>query len=81
MAFGGGAGLPNTSDITGVFNPGFFQGTNMDLRSYFDGSKASSNLNNVAVGINWLDGGGSQPLNNFLTTNANQIVLTNTTNQ
>ncbi|CAG8953770.1 hypothetical protein HYFRA_00006661 [Hymenoscyphus fraxineus] len=81
MAWGGGAGIPNTSDITGILNPGTFQGTNLNLGSYFDGSKASSNLNNVAVGINWLDGGGTQPLNNFLNSNANSIVLANNTNQ
>jgi hypothetical protein len=81
LAFGGGANLENATDITGVFNPGNFQGTPVDLHTWFDGSKATTNLNNVPVGINWLDGGGAQPLNNYLTSGGNTFSFKNTTNQ
>jgi hypothetical protein len=83
LAFGGGANVPNATDITGVFNPGIYQGVPVNLRPWFDGSKASTNLNNQPVGINWLDGGGVQPLNNFLTSGSETAIQfsTNTTNQ
>jgi hypothetical protein len=81
LAFGGGADVPNATDITGIVNPGTYQGVPVNLRPWFDGSKASTNLNNQPVGVNWLDGG-VQPLNDFLTNGQSAIQFsTNTTNQ
>lgn len=82
LAFAGGANLPNvSSDITGIFNPGSFQGTPVDLQPWFNGSKDSTNLNNQAVGINWLDGGAEQPLFSYLTGATQDIIIGNTTNE
>jgi hypothetical protein len=67
LAFAGAGSLPNVSPaITGIFNNGSFDGTVVDLQPWFNGSKDSTNLNNQAVGINWLDGGGTAPLDAFL---------------
>jgi hypothetical protein len=70
-----------SSDLTGIFNPGSFNGLPVDLRPWFNGTKASTNLNNAPVGIDWLDGGGVQPLQDFLTGKTDTVVITNTTNQ
>jgi hypothetical protein len=67
LAFGGAGPLSNVnSSITGIFNPGNFIGTPVDLQPWFNGVKDSTNLNNQAVGIDWLDGGGTDPLHAFL---------------
>ncbi|KAL2048776.1 hypothetical protein ABVK25_010958 [Lepraria finkii] len=74
-----------SSSITGIFNPGTFsyQGTTLgvDLLPWFNGSIDSTNLNNQAVGIDWLDGGGLDPLYAFLNGSTDTVMLTNTTNQ
>jgi hypothetical protein len=52
LAFGGAGPLTGvSSDITGIFNPGTFNGTPVDLEPWFNGSKQSTNLNNQAVSI------------------------------
>ena len=67
LAFGGAGPLQGvSSDITGIFNPGNLNGTLVDLEPWFDGSKQSTNLNNQAVSIDSLDGGGTKPLYSFL---------------
>jgi hypothetical protein len=82
LAFGGGFNLSNvSSEITGIFNPGTFQNLTVDLRPWFNGSIDSTNLNNQPVGINWLDGGGTDPLYNFLSGQTPNVVLVNTTNE
>lgn len=82
LAFGGGFNLSNiSSEITGILNPGTFQNLTVDLRPWFNGSIDSTNLNNQAVGIDWLDDGGTDPLYNFLSGQTANVVLTNTTNQ
>lgn len=83
LAFGG-APSSNTnisSDITGIFNPGTFQDLSVDLAPWFNGVIDSTNLNDQAVGINWLDDGGLGPLHNYLNGSTSSVVLTNTTNQ
>ena len=43
MAFGGGASLQGASEVsTGILNPGTFQGVDVNLRSWFDGSSTNS---------------------------------------
>jgi hypothetical protein len=83
LAFEGGSTLPNvSSDLTGILQPGKFKGNNIDLMSYFNGTRASTNVNNAAIGINWLDQGGSAPLASFLEGGDSQtLVLANTSNQ
>jgi hypothetical protein len=82
LAFEGGTGLSNVSSaLTGILQPGNFSGVDVDLRQYFNGSRASTNVNNAPIGINWLDEGGTQPLSAFLTGQTDTVVLTNTTNQ
>ncbi|KAI3317326.1 hypothetical protein HD806DRAFT_515560 [Xylariaceae sp. AK1471] len=82
LAFGGGSGLSGASDeSTGILNHGFFDGQAVYLRPWFDGSKATTNLNNQPVGINWMDGGAQQPLMNFLNGSTDAVVLDQTTNE
>jgi hypothetical protein len=82
LAFSGGANLPNvSSNITGILNPGTFQGNYVDLQPYFNGSIDSTNLNNQPVGIDWLDGGGVQPLHDFLSGVTPNVTINNSTNE
>lgn len=83
LAFGGPPSNSTnvSSDITGILNPGSFENLNVDLQPWFDGSIDSTNLNNQAVGINWLDDGGLDPLHAYLNGSTAMVMLTNTTNQ
>lgn len=82
LELGGPFSLQNvTSDLTGILNLGSFQNTDVYLRPWFDGSKETTNLNDAAVGIDWLDGGAAQPLGDFLTGVTPDVVLANTTNE
>jgi hypothetical protein len=82
LAYAGGANLPNVpTDLTGVFNPGTFNGTPVDLQSWFNGSKESTNLNGAPVATDWLDGGGLAPLEAFLTGQTATVNINNSTNQ
>lgn len=82
LAFGGGFNLTNvSSDITGILNPGTFQNYTVDLRPWFNGSIDSTNLNDQAVAINWLDSGGTDPLYSYLSGQTANVVLTNGTNE
>jgi hypothetical protein len=82
LAFGGPGPLSNVAPaITGIFNAGSFDGTPVDLQPWFNGSKDSTNLNNQAVGINWLDGGGTTPLLSFLTGDTQNLTFPNGTNE
>jgi hypothetical protein len=83
LAFEGGSSLNNvSSDLTGILRPGKFLGNNIDLLPYFNGSKASTNVNNAPIGINWMDQGGTVPLASFLAGGDSQtLVLANTSNQ
>jgi hypothetical protein len=82
LAFNGGHNLSNvSSEITGILNAGTFQGVNVDLRPFFNGSIDSTNLNNQAVAIDWLDDGGPYPLYEYLSGATSNVVLTNGTNQ
>ncbi len=82
LAFGGGFNLSNiSSDITGILNPGNFSGTPVDLRPWFNGSLASTNLNNQPVGLNWLDGGGLDPIYAYISGLTPNLILSNSTNE
>ena len=83
LAFGGAPSSDTniSSDITGILNPGTFQDLSVDLAPWFNGIIDSTNLNNQAVGINWLDDGGLDPLHSYLNGSTSNVILTNTTNQ
>ena len=51
--------------VTGILNPGEYNGVKVNLLPYFDGGLAStSNFTNQdqAIAVNFLDGGGAAPL-------------------
>lgn len=69
------------AELTGILNLGVHDGHDVDLMPFFNGTIASTNLNNQPVGINWLDGGGITPLSNYLSGKTKSVVLTNSTNE
>jgi hypothetical protein len=82
LAFEGGTTLTNvSSEITGILRPGTFGGVNIDLLVYFNGSRASTNVNNAPIGINWLDAGGTTPLSTFLSGGTTTLELREGSNQ
>lgn len=87
LAFAGGSGLSNvSSSLTGIFNPGSIElndgsNLNVDLRSWFNGSLDSTNVNGQPAAVNWLNGGGKEPLTAYLTGATEGIVIGNTTNE
>ena len=82
LAFEGGTNLTNvSSELTGILRPGKFGGVDINLISWFNGSRATTNVNNAPIGINWLDQGGPGPLSDFLTGKTDTVVLSNSSNQ
>lgn len=82
LAFEGGTKLNNvSSDITGILRKGRFNNMDIDLLQYFNGSRASTNVNNAPIGINWLDQGGTTPLAAFLAGESQTLNLADTSNQ
>jgi hypothetical protein len=82
LAFIGGSSLPNASpNLTGILNPGTYNGTSVDLGGFFNRSLLSSNVNNGPAAVNWLDGGGTQPLTDFVSGKVANLTLANTTNE
>ena len=80
LAFAGSSSLPaeNVSEkITGILNPGVEEetGTAVNLLPWFNGSIPSSNLNNQAIGIDWLDDGEVQPLLDYLSRKTENVTL------
>ena len=62
----------------GILNNGTYQGKPVSLLKYFDGSFASTNRNGKASSVNFLDGGGADPLKQNKAandTNTNQYML------
>ncbi|KAG5917000.1 hypothetical protein E4U61_003125 [Claviceps capensis] len=81
-AYAGGRSLPDGDvDSSGIFNAGRFDGQNVDLRPWFDGSKATSNNNDQAVKIQWMDGGGTTPLLAFINGSTPMANIQRGTNQ
>ena len=74
-----------SSDLTGILNPGTFpyQGTKLgvNLLPWFNGSIDSTNLNNQAASLNWLDGGGLDPLYAFINGSTDVPTMQSSTNQ
>jgi hypothetical protein len=48
--------------VPGILAPGVYDGYNVSLAKFFDGSMNTTNDNNVASMVNFLDGGGAAPL-------------------
>lgn len=82
LAFEGGSTLNNvSSDLTGILRPGKFNGIDIDLMQYFNGSTKSTNVNNAPIGVNWLDDGGTAPLAAFLSGESQALTLDADKNQ
>lgn len=82
LAFEGGSTLNNvSSDLTGVLRPGKFNGIDVNLMQYFNGSTKSTNVNNAPIGVNWLDDGGTAPLAAFLSGESQALTLDPDKNQ
>lgn len=55
------AGAKNA--VTGILNPGIYNGTQINLLPYFDGGLNSTNMGGMSgVSVNFLDDGGAVPL-------------------
>ncbi|KAM4065792.1 hypothetical protein HRG_011588 [Hirsutella rhossiliensis] len=81
-AYAGGSTVPFAEEnSTGIFNPGRFNDRDVFLRPWFNGSKATTNLNDHAVGVDWLDGGGTAPLIAFLNGSTATAEIKSGTNQ
>lgn len=51
--------------VAGILAPGKFNGTDVNLMPYFNGDLKTSNRGGDAgVSVNFLDGGGAEPLKN-----------------
>jgi hypothetical protein len=63
--------MPNVGvEVAGILAPGTFNGTEVNLLPYFDGTLASSNRGgDTGVSVNFLDGGGAEPLMNNMAAN------------
>lgn len=82
LAFAGRGNLTNiSSENTGILLPGTYDNTSLNLQNFFNGSIASTNLNNQGVGVDWLNGGGLAPLYDYLEGRTSDVVISNTTNQ
>lgn len=82
LAFEGGSRLNNVSSkTTGILRPGKFNGIDINLLQYFNGSTKSTNVNNAPIGVNWLDDGGTVPLAAFLSGESQSLVLADDKNQ
>ncbi|KAK3384865.1 hypothetical protein B0H63DRAFT_432347 [Podospora didyma] len=82
LAFEGGSRLTNKSnELTGIWRPGKANGIDVNLLQYFNGSKQTTNVNNAAIAINWMDQGGPEPLANYLAGDVEEIAMTNSSNQ
>ncbi|CAO1634875.1 unnamed protein product [Parajaminaea phylloscopi] len=55
-------GLGGKNEVSGILNNGTYNGTQVSLIKYFDGSLKSTNEGGSASAVNFLDGGGAAPL-------------------
>lgn len=84
LAFAGPKSIPTknaSKELTGILNPGIQDGHRVDLIPFFNGTLASTNLNNQPVGINWLDDGSLAPLSDYLSGKTKSVVLANSSNE
>lgn len=82
LAYVGGNDVPGAPDnSTGIFNNSTFGGFPVYLRPWFDGSKQSSNQLGSPIAVDWLNGGGLDPIVAFLNDSRGSIELTSDSNQ
>lgn len=61
---------PNHNAVPGILSPNAtFNGSSVNLAQYFNGALKSTNDNNTAVSVSFLDGGGAAPLTMSLPAN------------
>lgn len=54
--------LGGKANVTGILNNGTYNGTEVSLLKYFNGQLRSTNRDGNATSVNFLDGGGADPL-------------------
>ncbi|OBT81284.1 hypothetical protein VE02_10154 [Pseudogymnoascus sp. 03VT05] len=84
LAFAGPKSISSKNvpkELTGILNPGVQGGQRVDLLPFFNGTLASTNLNNQPVGVNWLDDGGLAPLSDYLSGKTQSVVLSSSSNE
>jgi hypothetical protein len=65
--------LPNVGiAVNGILKQGTYNGSDINLLPYFDGSLKSTNVGNTATNMSFLDDGGAAPLMKNLPSNGNQ---------
>lgn len=81
VAYAGPLGIitNGSSNLTGIWNPGSYQGTAVNLMPFFDGSLDSTNLNGAPVGVNWTDSG-LKPMEEYLLGTSSNVELASTSN-
>ncbi|KAJ4164712.1 hypothetical protein LMH87_006374 [Akanthomyces muscarius] len=82
FAYAGGDDLDGADkNSSGIFKVGSIGNDVVYLRPYFDGTMNTTNLNDQAVALNWLDGGGVAPLQAFINGTTNTADIKKGTNQ
>ncbi|KAJ6782276.1 hypothetical protein PWT90_00599 [Aphanocladium album] len=82
FAYAGGDNLKDAPDnSTGIFRYGAFNNQFIDLHGYFDGTKNTTNFNGSPVAMDWLNGGGLEPLHAFLNGTTDMPNIKKGTNQ
>lgn len=61
--------MPNKNAVPGILAPGEVNGVKVDLAPYFSGGLVSTNVGGKARAVNFLDGGGAEPLKNNMPAN------------
>ena len=54
--------IGNSVTVVGILAASTYGGVSVSLLKYFNGAGATSNVNNVATSVNFLDGGGAAPI-------------------
>ncbi|OAQ97128.1 hypothetical protein LLEC1_03224 [Akanthomyces lecanii] len=82
FAYAGGDDMDGADKYSsGIFKTGSIDNDVVYLRPYFDGTMNTTNLNDQAVALNWLDGGGVAPLQAFINGTTKTADIKKGTNQ
>ena len=63
--------VAGTAGLAGILAPAHYGGEDVNLLPYFNGCLNSTNDNNMSSVVNFLDGGGAEPLKMDMPANAN----------
>ncbi|KAJ3486397.1 hypothetical protein NLG97_g6624 [Lecanicillium saksenae] len=82
FAYAGGDKMKGADgNATGIFRSGMIGSDVVVLRGYFDGSMKTSNFNDEPAAVNWLDGGGVEPLQAYINGTTDMAEIKKDTNQ